>query len=845
MPRDLWHLAAGLLLALAAACAQAADEPIRLQPTPRQAFSEDARILVDDSGQLGPAEVSARSGAFRPVRPSDLERHYDSRAFWLRATVHNPGTETAERWLAVGHPRIEAATLFHSGPGGWSAVESGLRVPSSRKPVDAVGVVLPFTLGPGESRQLLLRVQSRTAVDLNASVWQPVALIQSVEGRRGMIAAGFGGSLIVAYVSLTALVRLRQRTYLYFCLLHLSTGLMELGREGLWERYLWPPDWALPVHAHTAMAMMSMLSLIFVQRDFLSLPSASPRWDRSFLALSVAGVLLMPISLVNYTLWNGILSRIVLVTAVLSLIVAFAAWRRGDKAAGYLTTAYGAGWVVEGLRAVSNLGFVDLPFTKYTSLTWALLIASPMFLLALAEHTRRLSGQLREAHESSLARSNFLARVSHELHAPLNTIIGYARMLRRGSSRLPLDEGMRDIEHNGLRLLGMINELLDQSHLESGNLALHPQPVALAQWLDELERAGEVLAEASGNAFVLTRRGVLPAGVRLDSARLRQVLDNLISNANRHTRRGTIEVSCQAAPAPAEDRVRLSFAVADSGEGIQAADLTRIFEPFYQGRSMPGSGERRRAGVGLGLSIARDLVRLMGGDLKATSKPGVGSTFTLDVLCSLTAEPAPPPATAPSAVTRQRILLADDEQSSLNLLSDLLQSLGCEVTCARSAQEAIALLAGGAMRWDLVITDQAMGTGDGWAVLEQVRRQRAHMPVILVSAMPMQPPAHWPAGVQFDAFISKPVERSALAAALNALRRTRQDLKRPDATRMAELARLVRLGEVSGIEDWCSALESDQPDCSGYARQVQQAARRLDFGDLQSLVAEPRASPSG
>jgi signal transduction histidine kinase/DNA-binding response OmpR family regulator len=847
LQRILTCLAMGLLLM--AAPVQAGTAAIDIGNASSQEFSSHAEIFIDESGALDVQAVAAMTDAFRKVAPADLNRRYDGRTFWLRATVHNTSAEKIERWIGIGHARLENASLFQQGAQGWQSVDSGVRVPRMLKAVDAVGVVLPFTLEASEHRQILLRVQSRTAIDLDARLWRPTSFLQAEDARQLMIASGAGGSLIVAFISLSVFARLRQRTYLYFSLLHVSTALLELGREGLWERYLWPVSLAFPIHLHVAVGLTAALSLLFIQRDFLDMRATHPRWDRVFLVLVGISLVSTLISPFNYGLWNEVWSRTLLVIIVLTLTVATMAWRRGDKSAGYLALSYSVAWVVEGLRAVSNLGFVHLPFTHYTSLTWALLVAAPMFFLALSEQSRKLQTQLVQSRQLSQAKTDFLARVSHELHAPLNTIIGYARMLRRGSPRLTLKEGTTDIERNGLRLLTMIDELLDQSRLESGHLTLQPKPLALHAWLDELERSGAVMAETGGNVFALTRKRDLPEGVLVDAQRLRQVLDNLISNANRHTRDGRIELVCEATAARSAKTVQLIFLVNDNGAGIAQNDQQHIFEPFFQGVQRTKS----HRGIGLGLSIANDLVRLMGGALKVSSTEGKGSTFSFALEFDLVAvdlqtqvESAKDRAASfdeAGAGLHLRVLLAEDDPHAMRTMIDSLELLGCTMVSVSSGQQAIAQMA--RMRenlthFDVVVTDQIMAEGDGWDVLRYARAHCPDLPVILVSGLNPQRPDDAPETLQFDASLRKPYGQQDLARLLAGIRTAARALRRPDAKKLASLLSLVRLGEVSAIEEWSDQLEVEAPEFAAFATEVRKAVRQIDFDRLAVLAAAGR-----
>jgi signal transduction histidine kinase/DNA-binding response OmpR family regulator len=825
--------------------------PVAVGAEPHLAFSAGAEIFIDATGALGPEDVSARPGAFRPVVPADLAKSYDNRVFWLRATLHNRNPESVERWLVLDSPRLESATLFHRAGGVWTGIETGLVVPRSRKPVAAIGVVLPLKLAPTERRDVLLRVHSRTVIDLDATLWEPLAYSNAQAGRITITATAFGGSLIAALISLFVFARLRQRGYLYFAALHLSFAMMVLGREGLWERFLWPADLTLPIQAHVLMVSIAAVSLIFLQRNFLDIDKREPRWDRVFLALAAANVALFPASFVNYPACIRLASILVIIVAMLSLFVMLRAWWRGNQAALYLLQSYGLTWGLEGLRATAGLGLIKLPQLQDINASWALLLATPLILLALIEQARQLNEQLLASREMTRTKSEFLARVSHDLRTPLNTIIGYARMLGRGAAGLSVQQGTADIERSSLRLLDLIEDLLDQSQLDAGRLSLSVETLALHPWLAEIERAARLMAEAAGNNCVLVVDGPLPTAVLADGPRLRQILDNLLSNANRHTRQGQITLHCGVEPTAPEGRLQLSFAVIDNGEGIAPDDLERIFEPFQKGRTGHPSSDRRASRLGLGLSIAHDLSRLMGQGLTATSKLGVGTTFRFVIDCERVAGTGLAPAGATPSAERQfrrgeglRVLIADDDPAALRSLQDRLEAQGLAAHGVRSGRALIAALADRREAWDLVITDQAMADGDGWSVLRFMREHHPTLPVVLMSAMAPQRPADLPADVDFDAFTSKPILETALVDTLCAMlpplarqaTAVTASQARPDAIRRGELAALVRAGRVTAIQQWSRLLAQQHPEFAAYAAEVEHQAHALDFEALEGLA---------
>jgi signal transduction histidine kinase len=238
---------------------------------------------------------------------------------------------------------------------------------------------------------------------------------------------------------------------------------------------------------------------------------------------------------------------------------------------------------------------------------------------ASREALRRTSD---EAQEANRAKSMFLANVSHELRTPLNAIIGYAEMLQEAASEMTTAEITADLDKirtSGRHLLTLINDVLDLTKIEAGKMALEIEVVALGPLLAEIAESFRPALAQRGNRLELAVPGGLPAW-RTDATKLRQCLLNLLSNANKFTRDGTIRLSAGQAGE------YVQFQVADTGIGMDAETQSRLFQPFVQADA---STTRTYGGTGLGLAITRRLVELLGGDVTVVSAPGQGSTFTL------------------------------------------------------------------------------------------------------------------------------------------------------------------------------------------------------------------------
>ena len=251
-------------------------------------------------------------------------------------------------------------------------------------------------------------------------------------------------------------------------------------------------------------------------------------------------------------------------------------------------------------------------------------------LAVLAKALEDAEAARREAEEANRAKSAFLANMSHELRTPLNAIIGYSEMLAEeaaDSRNTAAASDLEKIRQSALHLLALVNDLLDLSKIEAGKVDLRFESIDLEPFLDEVQTTLLPRAKKNSNRFEMIVP-VSPGLVHCDPDRLRQILFNLLDNAFKFTSNGKVELRVERFPGPGGDRVR--FAVADTGIGIDSVHLERIFEAFTQADT---SSTRRYGGTGMGLAISQRFSRMLGGDIRVSSEPGRGSTFTLELPC--------------------------------------------------------------------------------------------------------------------------------------------------------------------------------------------------------------------
>jgi signal transduction histidine kinase/CheY-like chemotaxis protein/ligand-binding sensor domain-containing protein len=387
---------------------------------------------------------------------------------------------------------------------------------------------------------------------------------------------------------------------------------------------------------------------------------------------------------------------------------------------------------------------------------------------AMLEATvRERTAELRESEQRALAasraKSAFLANMSHELRTPLNGILGFAQLLARRRNRDAEDrQGLGVIMKSGEHLLGLINDVLSLSKIEAGRITLEEKPFDIRAVAHDVEHVLRLRAEEKGLRFTCELdEASLPRAVAGDEVRIRQILLNLAGNAVKFTATGsvTIRVSWH------EGRAR--FEVEDTGPGIAAEELPRLFEPFVQSES----GMRSKEGTGLGLALSRNLARLMNGDITAESTPGRGSRFRVEVSLPETAAAALEvqrerriAALAPGQ-DPPRILVVDDTLVNRAVLTQLLTAVGFQVREAASGEEALA--AWRSWQPHLIWMDKRMGGLDGLEATRRIRAEekaagRPRIPILALSASALEHERGEILAAGCDDFVAKPFREATI-----------------------------------------------------------------------------------
>jgi signal transduction histidine kinase/DNA-binding NarL/FixJ family response regulator len=458
------------------------------------------------------------------------------------------------------------------------------------------------------------------------------------------------------------------------------------------------------------------------------------------------------------------------------------------------------------------------------------------------------------AESANVAKTRFIAGLSHEIRTPLNSINGYAQLLERKATRQP-EEAVRVIRRSAEHITNLLDGLLDISKIETGSLKLNRDTVRIGDFLDQLVDMFRLQAEAKGIGFRYSRSPSLPPYVSTDQKRVGQILLNLLSNAIKYTEQGHVAFDVRYRNDIAE------FSITDSGIGIAPDEIERVFEPFERGRSAAG----RVPGTGLGLTIAKLLTQILGGDLNVTSQLGRGSNFRVRLMMSR----AQPKEAGPTERTIQgyrgqgdtgdhrTILVVDDDPSHSGFVEEILTPLGFTVFVAAEGTECLELAA--RCNPDLVMMDISMPGMSGWEVARALREKGMDdLAIMMVSAEAQEFGAHSasPGGAldqPHDDYLIKPFELHEMFERIQTL----LDIDwvcdiapgepggvavaiPPDLPRrhIDALRQLGDIGHMHGIEAKLTEIETEHPASAAFLAQLRSHARGFDFARFRDALGE-------
>ena len=451
------------------------------------------------------------------------------------------------------------------------------------------------------------------------------------------------------------------------------------------------------------------------------------------------------------------------------------------------------------------------------------------------------------AEQANQAKSRYITAISHELRTPLNSILGYAQILAADEDVPPnRAQAVSVIRKSGDHLLSVIEGTLDIARIEGGKLTLEVKALDFPELLQQIVGMFELQARNKGLSFAYQPLGEIPPVVRADEKRLRQILINVLGNAVKFTVRGGVSFSVECR------RDMAIFEIKDTGPGIPAADMERIFEPFTRGSTVQAGGS------GVGLTIARMLTDLMGGEMQVSSTLGEGTLFRIrlflpQVHSTIAARELPRLNRVGYIGVRRRILVVDNEKVDRDLLQNVLEPLGFIVEQAASGYECLAAVPRFAPH--LIFMDLGMPGIDGWETIRRLRQQQiSDARIAILSANAYDKGLDNDVGIGAEDFIVKPLKVSQLLDWLGKkleLEWVNTDqpvippiskpseappLIAPGAAELAALDELISLGYLRGILNKLAEIERLDASHAEFVRLLRDLARQFQFDAMKEIL---------
>ena len=823
------------LLLLLALCVPASATPLVLNSNSDSNSSSTnidlakAGQLYVDNGEPYPVDASGLPAMLAQLKPADKVDLLGGR-YWLYAELHNQSS--MPYWVIDPNDTlIDIVDIqIYAADGSIRRVQTGYRQPHSYmlhygKDVD---------LQPGQRYQVLIRFSSPYYARTPVFSVLPRADYQQLVAKENVLIIGSVGALLALTVFNFFIYSItRDRSSLYYSMyvlcyavawgmtFHMSADLF--GWHNLHWHYV--PFFLLPV-----------ISTLFYT-TFLRLKETAPRLYRLSRINIVLPLLMLPSCFLALSYAHTIATIVITIWMTMALTSGIIVWRGGYYPARFFVLGFVA-LMIPGLlilpanvglipALVSNAQLVTLLGGTLDGVLLAFALADQIRLLRnnLEQRVNERTAQLTEAKEHaeivSRHRIDFLSAMSHDIRTPLAGVIGMIKFAMRDQSvRGRTEEYLRIGLHNSESLLAILNDILDFSKIDAGRLSIETVDFDLIALIDDA--IGILQQQADAKSLLLRYELALdlPRYVRGDPTRLRQILLNLLGNAIKFTDRGEVRLDASALQT-ADGRTSVSFDVSDTGPGIPAETLPRLFQKFEQADH---STTRRYGGTGLGLAICKELVELMGGAIVAESRVGAGSTFSFTLPLELGAAPAVDASQLPRKehhAYRLRVLCAEDVRTNQIIVSTLLEGMGHDIRIVENGLQALHALSTAA--YDLVLMDGRMPMMDGEQAARLIRAggsedYRVLDPAIPIIALTANASDHDRArylAVGMDGFLSKPVDERLLYDQVEKVIAQHLSRGRPlratDAVRLAA-ARNESLDQQFGVEPEGPPCVAAQPD---------------------------------
>lgn len=762
------------LLAAPLASAHEGHDPLAILPSHLDGFDLTPYLdyWFDPAGQssLETAKYHLQQGEFESLEHQSPNLGFARGHHWFHVQLQNTHSYRRSILLEVDYPILDQLEFFCFGPNQLPTYfPAGDHLQYDSRVVKVRNYVVPLQLEPLRKTECLIRARSESNVVFPLRAFDTLAYIEKSQRVDWVLGILYGIAIALLLYNTVLYLSTREALYLYF-ILHVVGGLgyttvMDGTLANLWiSLELQDIGLLVSICLSAGAGILFGLEYLEIRRSW---PAANIVGTVLFMAMMGFSVLV----LVTPLMLSHILSAVIsLVVCIYLLVLGIKRWRDGYAPALFYVIGYGTVMVMVGWMCLNVLVLrADVRWITYgMSLAWL----SELILLSLGlgyriQLTRRersvLSQQVQAAMKESHTKTEFMAKVSHEVRTPMNGIMGLVELLMGTELTRDQRRYLNAIKHAGNGLQEVINDVLDYSRIQAGKLVLVPTPFELENLLQDACSIYEFEARNKRIELGCFIAEGTPLQLVGDTTRIRQVLLNLLSNALKYTERGYVHINVQLTDQILAEQLVVRFEVEDSGVGISPQDQRKLFQNFSQIHGASSSGA---SGSGLGLVISQQIVELMGGEMGVKSEFGRGSCFWFHLPLQLAdnvriadhaialdlfdgAEPQSTAANVPAILptgtatadpspANTRILVVEDNEINQSVVLGFLHKLGLGTELADNGRTAVEMLQRG-NRYDLILMDCEMPVMDGYEAASRILKwQRENgltlTPIIALSA---------------------------------------------------------------------------------------------------------------
>jgi len=701
---------------------------------------------------------------------------------WAKFKLHYIEAVPSKRLLVVDNTQLNTLDVYMVKQGELLEVwRLGNRYRFNQRPVSSRNFAIPISLDPNTEYTFYLRMTSDLGVQAKVSVQQEAHFWLKTSDENMVLGSYLGMLILFVLLNLAAYLLSNHYLHLLLALDLFCFGALHASHLGVGFQYLWPSDPAFDQLASLLFAFLTIFFATIFSWRFLASAQSPLGWNicRLLMLASLLGG--AGLWLFSREVMSWYCALLVIATSVfLSVLIVIAWGRKKDPDIVYLSFSYLLACLAFIAYALQEIGWVPVSHLSEYAIAYGVLLQGLILTLVLIKRRSRKVSMKSSDSLIELPQQvrEWVAQFSHEIRTPLNGVLGMADLLKETPLNPTQYSYIRSITSSGDHLLGVLNDVLDFESLAAGKVSLQLDDFDIAELIDEACSLFEQAAIENQVAIVQEIPASIPAVMRGDAKRIKQVVVNLLSNAIKFTHEGKVVIRLAYNPEGS-----LTIEVEDNGIGLTDRQMEKIFGRFEQAN--PGVYQRF-GGSGLGLAICQQLIVLMGGEIDVESKLGRYALFRVSLPLqsgdSAEIEEQEEPSMMPEGILptfgqQLNILAVDDNEVNRKVVSAMLNKLGHNVELACSGKEAIELIVSG-RHYDLVLMDCEMPEMDGYQATREIRHWQygqAAKPCSIVALTAHAMDEHKEECVEagMDGYLSKPIRLHELKELTDQLRQLR------------------------------------------------------------------------